>query len=95
MGTSATSTCGAPGLGEGKAHTCERTRSGIRWLGEKLHVWHGGCEWSWAGALRVDPQGAQFRPRPQQSCIVHVERDIRLLVHGDDFMAEMVISEEK
>ena len=27
-------------------------------------------EWSLASALRADPAGSQFRPRPQQPCIV-------------------------
>ena len=33
-------------------------------------------------------QKKRFRPSPQQSCIVfvHVKRDVRLLVHGCDFM---------
>ena len=31
---------------------------------------YGGCECSLASALRADPEGAQFRPRPEQSCIV-------------------------
>ena len=31
---------------------------------------HGGCECSLASVSRADPEGAQFRPWHQQSCIV-------------------------
>ena len=47
-----------------------------------MYEWHGGCECSLAGLSNP-------------SLFVHVERDIRLLVDGDDFMVEMPTREEK
>ena len=61
-----------------------------------MHAWHSGRQCSLASALRADLERTWFRSRSEQSLsVVHVEQDVRLLVHGDDFMVEMPTHEEK
>ena len=59
-------------LDEEKERLARENGPDLKYTGllKKVHVRHGGCECSLASALRADPEGAQFRPRPQQSCII-------------------------
>ena len=42
----------------------------LEYVGLLKKCTYGTVEWSLASALQADPEGAQFRPRPQQPCIV-------------------------
>ena len=59
-----------------------------------------GPDLEYVGLLKrysADPEGAQLRPRLQQSwhCVCMWNETLDLLVHGDDFMVEMPTHEEK
>ena len=61
-----------------------------------MHAWHSGRQCSFASALRADPEKHGFvQGFNNPASFVHVERDVRLLVDGDDFMARMPTHEEK
>ena len=76
--------------------TNKRAQTEIPWLAEKLHVWHSvdvSVRWQEHHAhILKERELVQGLSNP--ALFVHEERDVRLLVHGDDFMVEMPTHEE-
>ena len=67
------------------------------WLADEVHEWHSGrrCSLARARCAWILEEHGLVRSLSNPSLLAHVERDIRLLAHGDEFMVEMLTHEEK